>query len=130
MATYDQGGRRNQRLARRASTYNGPRDVLSASGTLPLSQKRVSFFDEQSRYVVENTGSAKRTKPIKADFIAGETPRDPTAWFQPNPDSVSSQATAIASFLNIPEVNSSPRFSASHVTEHLQTCGHASKVLA
>jgi hypothetical protein len=31
-------------------------------------KKRVSNFDERSHYVVENKGSAKRTKPNKANF--------------------------------------------------------------
>ena len=37
-----------------------------------LRKKRVSNFDEQSRYVIENKGSAKQTKPNKADFFEGE----------------------------------------------------------
>ena len=32
-------------------------------------KKRVSIFDEQSHYVIENKGSEKRTKPNKADYI-------------------------------------------------------------
>ena len=34
-------------------------------------KKRVSIFDEQSHYVIENKGSVKRTKPNKAD-LTGE----------------------------------------------------------
>jgi hypothetical protein len=30
----------------------------------------VSIFDEQSHYIIENKGSAKRTKPNKANFGA------------------------------------------------------------
>jgi hypothetical protein len=30
----------------------------------------VSIFDERSHYVIENKGSAKRTKPNKANFGA------------------------------------------------------------
>ena len=32
-------------------------------------KKRVSIFDEQSHYVIENKGSEKRTKPNEAVFI-------------------------------------------------------------
>jgi len=35
-----------------------------------FAKKRVSIFDEQRRYVVENKESEKRTKPNKADFEA------------------------------------------------------------
>jgi hypothetical protein len=31
-------------------------------------KKRVSIFDERSHYVIENKGSAKRTKPNEANF--------------------------------------------------------------
>jgi hypothetical protein len=31
-------------------------------------KKRLFIFDERSRYVIENKGSAKRTKPNEADF--------------------------------------------------------------
>jgi len=35
-------------------------------------KKRVSIFDEQSHYVIENKGSGKRTKPNKANFVGGK----------------------------------------------------------
>ena len=37
-------------------------------------KKRVSKFDERSHYVIENKGSAKRTKPNKANFPSGGSP--------------------------------------------------------
>jgi hypothetical protein len=38
--------------------------------------KRLFNFDERSRYVIENKGSAKRTKPNEADFCEGEIQRN------------------------------------------------------
>jgi len=39
------------------------------------SKKRVSNFDERSHYVIENTGSGKRTKPNEANCGGGKTVR-------------------------------------------------------
>jgi len=38
-------------------------------------KKESVFFYERSRYVIENTGSKKRTKPNEADFGNGKTVR-------------------------------------------------------
>ena len=35
-----------------------------------VSKKRLFIFDEQSRYIIENTGSAKLTKPNKANLMS------------------------------------------------------------
>jgi hypothetical protein len=35
-------------------------------------KKRVSIFDEQSRYIIENKGPRLRTKPTKANFAGGK----------------------------------------------------------
>jgi hypothetical protein len=40
---------------------------------LPYQKKRLFIFDEQSHYVIENTGSRLRTKPNKANFYCGKT---------------------------------------------------------
>ena len=40
-------------------------------------EKRLSIFDEQSHYVIENKGLAKRTKPNKANFSRGKSSARP-----------------------------------------------------
>jgi hypothetical protein len=46
-----------------------PMERLAAGRTMAKPQKkRVSKFDEQSHYVIENKRSEKRTKPNKAKF--------------------------------------------------------------
>ena len=37
-----------------------------------FAKKRVSKFDQQSHYVIENKGSGKRTKPNEANFVGGK----------------------------------------------------------
>ena len=67
----------------KTSERNGPR--LLTGGTLVLrrapfaaitrqcpQKKRVSKFDEQSRYVIETKGPGKRTKPNKANGVGGK----------------------------------------------------------
>ena len=50
---------------------NGPGTPVPESAHGARRQKkRVSIFDEQSRYVIENTGLRLQTKPNKADFGA------------------------------------------------------------
>ena len=77
------GGKRRARLnagkqARRARTW--AEDLLErwlrrrAQGGEDQ-KKRVSIFDEQSHYVIENKDSALRTKPNKANFFGGKTVR-------------------------------------------------------
>ena len=57
-----------------ARAGNGPgtpvlrREPFAASTRRCPQKKRVSIFDERSRYVIENKGSAKRTKPNEANY--------------------------------------------------------------
>ena len=45
--------------------------VQGLRGVTKPAKKRVSIFDERSHYVIENKGSAKRTKPNEANFPSG-----------------------------------------------------------
>jgi hypothetical protein len=64
-------------LSRRGTTVSAgvartSRPCSAGARSRSLQKKRVSNFDEQSRYVIETKGSGKRTKPNKANLVGGK----------------------------------------------------------